>query len=51
MTAMAGAPSVVACANRPCARVPTARRLVRVWLALWGLGGAVFAVFGGKNGL
>ena len=42
VTAMVGEPGVVACANRPRARVHTARRLYMAWFARWGYLGDYF---------
>ena len=50
-TAMIGAPGVVACANRPCARVHTAHRLCWAWFVGCGVGIGVFSCFDGKNDL
>ena len=42
---MVRAPDVAACANRPCAREHTARRLCRVWFARWACCRADFCKF------
>ena len=48
---MVGAPGVIACANWPCARVPTTRRLGGFGLRTGDAVELYLAVFDGKNGL